>query len=381
LSESYHCTPIGSIRNLLARFRLRSVFLGSCLFILLEFTTHSQAFSPPAQEYPRSGGFISPNVTLFAPSIFLAPPGPDRALRSITDFERQIGFYRALLFHPEISPNLQGIIDMMPPRQSTLLRAAEFYSNPAIPWIRKPGGEHEILVDGALSGQEFLFKATTAPSPIEIGQFRGWFTLKPASDSINPANPLTVLGTLGGEFLLNSYGLDRLVDVVAAALRQCYGDLEGPWDNAIGHFNQHDRAAIRRLRHDMPELSALLHRYFVITNVLDEFGGGRTGPEVLFNLKFAIRQSALAQFPHLERFYAKIGPRVRARIVFEDDQAERWTEISFNRGQIKLVFLDSTGLLQPFDADYKPVGNPLALAQVVRGHYRVRVALEYTHHP
>ncbi len=97
-------------------------------------------------------------------------------------------------------------------------------------------------------------------------------------------------------------------------LRELYGSLTPPWDTAPGQFNQHDRAALAHFARDMPALSGLVGHYLQIHNVLDEFSGP-SGPWVLFNLDFEIRDDALAPFPYLHAFYRDFISRVEAESV------------------------------------------------------------------
>ena len=379
LVELYHRHYNHSIRVLprLPAIRLNFVFLIFYSGLILFFGIDSITLAAPAIE-PVPQGFLPPTLTLFAPSIYLAPPGSDRASRSIAMFDSQIGFYRAVLFHPDLSTDLQNLVDAMPPHESTLVRAAEFYANPDIPWTRMPDGVHVVTVAGVRSDDDYTYRSAPVDTKITPGGFIGRFALRPTGTPSTDQNPGSVVGTLGGEFLLDSYGVDGLIDVAAAALRQCYGDLHGPWDVEPGSFNRHDRAALDRIRRDMPDLSAQLHRYFRVSNVVDEFAGGPAGPDVLFNLEFQVRDGALAKFPHLEGFYTRIGPRAHVLVTVEDDASARWAIIEFDRGLIRIVFLDSAGMLRPFNAQYAAAGDPLAIAAIDRGRYHVDMSFDYT---
>jgi len=80
-----------------------------------------------------NAGFAPDSRTLFAPILYLAPPGPARASRAIVILNRQLDFQRKISFHPKLAPALQDVLDQLPPRQSTMIRAAALYSKPAIP--------------------------------------------------------------------------------------------------------------------------------------------------------------------------------------------------------------------------------------------------------
>src|SRR5208337_3687402 len=108
-----------------------------------------QRAKPPASAQPLiNAGFAPDSRTLFAPVVYLAPPGPARASRAIVILDRQLDFQRKISFHPKLAPALQDVLGLLPPRQSTMIRAAALYSKQDIPWRDQPDGTHEILVTG-----------------------------------------------------------------------------------------------------------------------------------------------------------------------------------------------------------------------------------------
>jgi len=336
-------------------------------------STVSKAAQPPA------GGFAPPKVTLFAPMLALVPAGPSRAARATSLFDHQTGFYRRFIFHPEFSLQLQKVTDQMPPRGATLLMAPRLYSRDDIAWQHGVDGAHSIHVIGTPDGPHYLFALAKGPAAqIEPNQFRSAFTLRPLDNFDSTPWPLSVIGTLDADLRLDGYDSHSVVDVPAAFLRECYGDLREPWDIAPGEFNHHDRAALDRLRIQMPTLYARLRPYLHLNNLLDEFASSDGVPLVLVDLDAQIHPEAFARFPHFAAFYSRIAPRVDVRTTIDDGAGHRWAYIRFNRGRLRLVFMDFDGMLRPFDAHFRPAGSPVALDALTRGSYRVTMQLHYT---
>jgi hypothetical protein len=327
---------------------------------------------------PRDGGFAPAQTILFAPLLQLVPPGPGRAARAINLFDQQASFYRRILFHPILTPELSKVTESMPPRGATLLLAASLYSRNDIPWRHEPDGAHRLAVTGAAAGTNYLFAlAPPEPLPIEANQFRSNFTLRPIVDAAGET-PSSVIGELAAKLRLDGYDPHSSVDLPAAMLRECYGDLKGPWDTIPGRFNSHDRAALDRLRRDMPTLYSRLQPYFQVRNVLDEFAPVSGAPRVLMNLDAQIRPAAFNRFPHFAAFYSRIAPRVDVTIIADNPEGGQWGRIRFDRGRIQMVFLDSSGMLRPFDSSFAPRGPALAPEAAIHGSYRVTMRLHYT---
>ncbi len=112
---------------------------------------------PRQRQRPPIPGFAPDSRTLFAPIIYLAPPGPARASRAIAIFDRQLDFQRKISFHPKLAPALQDVLVYLPPRQSTMIRAAALYSKPEIPWRDGPDGTHQICVAGRPDDTNYLY--------------------------------------------------------------------------------------------------------------------------------------------------------------------------------------------------------------------------------
>jgi hypothetical protein len=324
---------------------------------------------PTSPAVPSSHGFAPDNRTLFAPIILLAPPGPARATRAIAILDRQIDFQRKLSFHPKLGPSLQHVVDELPPRQSTMIRAAALYSKPDIPWHDKPDGTHEILVAGRPSDRDYLYTlAEQWRSPEEPERFSGVFGLKPASSS-TPDNVVSVTGTLAGELMIDTYGIGALIDASADALREVHGDLQPPWDSAPGTFNHHDRAALDRFHRQMPHLAAKFDHYFKFNNLLDEFNSP-AGPIVLFNVDAEVRLDALKKYPQLYDFYRKLVPAVTAKSEIIDSHGNYWMREAFDHGHIHFTIMLRNGLLTPFNASMQPAGDSVALNEISHGGYR-----------
>ena len=125
-------------------------------------------------------GFAPPRQTLFAPVLAFVPPGPDRAARAIDAINRTIPFARRFFFRPEFNPELEHVIDQMPPRASTLIRAGALYADVGIPWRRKAGSVHEIAVTGRPDNSDFAFSIVPEyAQPIAPFNFAGVFAVTP----------------------------------------------------------------------------------------------------------------------------------------------------------------------------------------------------------
>src|SRR5262249_4915532 len=199
-----------------------------------------------------ASGFAANDESLFAPVVQLAAPGSDRAARAITIFDRQIEFQRRIAFHPEWDESLDKIVEQLPPRQSTLIRAASLYSRDDIAWNILPEGVRQISVSGAPDGASYRYRLTKKYTSPEVPtDMSGAFTLKPSPESVDHGGR-AVDAALGGEILMDTYGAGAAVDFGSSALRQVRGDLQAPWDTVPGEFNHHDRAALARLHEQMP---------------------------------------------------------------------------------------------------------------------------------
>ncbi len=333
--------------------------------------------APAKPRLAPASAFAPDNQTLFAPIVDLAPPGPARASHAIAILNRQLDFQRKISFHPKLSPALQDVVDLLPPRQSTMIRAAALYSKPEIPWREEPDGTHRICVAGRPSDDDYLY--TLSPdwrSPEEPARFSGLFGLKPSGDSA-PTSISSVTGTLAGELMIDTYGIGALVDASADALREVHGDLKPPWDSSPGAFNHHDRAALDKFHRQMPHLAAKFDLYLKFNNLLDEFNSP-AGPIVLFNVDAEVRQDALKKYPLLYDIYRKVVPAVTATSAILDSHGNFWMREAFDHGHIRFIMMIRGGLLTPFNAAMQPAGDGVALNEIARGSYRTLASVQVT---
>ena len=361
-------------------FRIAFVTLAAAIIITIcAITTYAASSPSPPAPTPTAAnpGFAADSRTLFAPIIYLAPPGPARASRAIAIFDRQLDFQRKISFHPKLAPALEDVLVYLPPRQSTMIRAAALYSKPEIPWRDGPGGTHQICVAGRPDDTNYLYSLVDAwRSPEEPARFSGVFGLKPATDS-TPDNISSVTGTLAGELMIDTYGIGALIDAFADLLREFHGDLKAPWDSAPGAFDHHDRAAMDRFHRQMPHLAAKFDHYFKFNNLLDEFNSP-AGPIVLFNVDMEVRLDALKKYPLLYDFYRKLVPAVTAKSDIMDSHGNYWMREAFDHGHIHFTIMLRNGLLTPFNAAMQPAGDSVALNEVARGSYRTLASGQIT---
>ncbi len=280
--------------------------------------------------------------------------------------DRQLQFQRRAL-HPEYSPALQDLFGKIPPRNSTLIRAASLYSDADIPW-NELDGKHQLCAQGYPHGENLY--VTTSPScenpkrPFWLGAY---FALKPPPELARSSSSLSsVIATFGGEISTDTFGFGAIVDSVAQILTAVYGTLAPPWDTAPGIYNRHDDAARERFRRDLPALDDKFHQYFKYDNILDEFDGPG-GPYVLFNFAAEVRSDALKKFPDLHKFYEEVAPAVTTTVEVLDDKDHYWMRSGFDHGRVWMIFMMRGGKLSAFDAAYHPIGEPLALASLRHG--------------
>lgn len=348
------------------------------MFLLLA----SAAFAAGTDGKPGSpvfpAGFAPPGQNLFTPIEMLTEPGPNRGARAVETFERALVFQRKISFHPELDPSLIAVRDRLPPRQSTLIRAAALYSQPDIAWQRQAPDTHYVAVSGRPRETDYLYSlAPTYRMPEVTGDFAGIFALRPAKPAAKGDSPTSVIGELGGRLHLNTFGAAQSLDAGAAELAEVYGTLAAPWDTALGVYNEHDRAAEARFKRDLPSLDERLNHYFQIHNLLDE-PRDRVGPYVVLNFDATVRDEALAPFPRLQSFYRRVAPRVTATAIVDDGSGKQWMREGFDRGHFRITFLIRDGKLTPMGADTRPAGPPLAIDKLATGHYRSTSSVRVT---
>jgi hypothetical protein len=318
-------------------------------------------------------GFVRRQRTLFAPVVAFAPPGPHRAARALAATDRASSFLRRVLFHPKLDPALDHLMARMPPRESTLIRAAALYADSSIPWSREADATHQIAVDGQNHGSAFVFSMAPAyVQPVAPFTFAGMLALSPTASQVWLAShpgPPTLIGRLDGDVSLQGFGAAAIVDGWAIALGEIHGDLKEPPDNSPGEFNGHDQAFLTRLKVNTPKFSARLAHYFAVDNVLDEFSTA-AGELVLVNIDAHVRDEALRPYPALYRFYTRFAPRVLMRSTIVDRSGNRWIDARFDHGRIRLQLAVYAGKLAPLGARVDGAGRPIALDQITRGHWR-----------
>jgi len=326
----------------------------------------------PAVSIPA--GFAQPSRSNLAPILELASPGPARAQRAMAVLDRQISFQRKAL-HPEYSPSLDHLFDKIPPRNSTLIRAASMYSRADIPWIES-NGTHQLCAEGYPSGETFY--VTTSPeckNPEPPFRLSAYFALKPPPGVARTSSSLSsVIGSFGGEIKTDTFGFGAMVDSIAQMLTEVYGDLAAPWDAAPGAYNHHDVASRDRFRRELPTVDDKFHEYFKYDNILDEFDAPG-GPYVLFNFAGEVQRDALKKFPDLYKFYNDVAPTFTAQVDVLDEKNNYWMRNGFDRGKVWLTFMVRNGKLSAFDGAYHPVGEPIALGSLRRGVNRTRSSI------
>lgn len=287
--------------------------------------------------------------------------------------DRQILFEHQVL-NPEYSPALDDLLDKIPARNSTLIRAASEYSRTDIPWLEIDGA-HELCAEGRPSGANFLV-STSPMCKITDQRFAldAYFALKPPGGVRHTSSSsASVIGTFGGQIKTDTFGFGAITDAVSAALTEVYGDLAPPWDTKPGAYNHHDDAARQRFQRELPTLDAKFHEYFKYDNVLDEFDAPG-GPYVLFNFVGEVRPDALKKYPALHAFYRDIGPAVTVQLDVTDDRGHFWMRDGFDRGKVWLQFMVRDGKLSAFDSAYHPVGEPVALDALRHGVNHTRTS-------
>jgi hypothetical protein len=329
----------------------------------------ASAASAAARHRVPGPGFAPDAETMFAFVVTLVPPGPDRARRAIAILDRQLAFQRRVTFYPVFAPTLQKVVDQLPPRESTLIRAAELYSKTDIPWEALPDGTHQIAVVGHPDGHDYQYSLTKEyQDPEQPAWLSAAFGLKPFSGAAGAA-VASVIGNLGGSLLIDSYGIGGMVDAAAALLREVHGDLKPPWDKVPGKFNHHDESALARLKRDMPTLAGKLDHYFKFDNIVDEFEVGGD-PVVLYNFDAEVRIDSLKPFPNLSTFYNNLAASVTQEYAIYDTHGNYWMRYGFQHGHTHWIFVVRDGLLVPFDKNFHPAGQGIALDRIDKGVHR-----------
>ncbi|HYA36500.1 MAG TPA: hypothetical protein VEF03_12820 [Candidatus Binataceae bacterium] len=329
---------------------------------------------PAAMSASFPAGFAPDGLTLFAPALEVVSPGPNRAKRALAVLDRQFAVQPLISFHPAYSDDLNALLEVLPARDSTLIRALSYYNDEAVPWRRLSDGSHAVFVKGSPRTNDFFYATSQRfIVPETPWHFAGEFVLKPTRGSSDADAPRSVIGTLGGELQTDTFGLGAMVDAAAAILRQTYGDLKPPWDTAPGQVNHHDKAAMDRFEQNFPNFNQHIKKYLTIENVLDEFDSPE-GPYVLYNLRGSINPEALRPFPHLSRFYDRIIPYVTADSTIVDEHGNTWMRTEMKSGRIAIIFMIRRGMLTPFNDRFEPAGSPIEIESLESGRYFTRAS-------
>jgi hypothetical protein len=322
---------------------------------------------------PIPAGFAPRDRTEFAPILQLVGPGPQRAERAMAVMDRQL-FFQRLTLHPEFSDSLQQLFDKIPPRNSTLIRAATEYSRTDVTWNVQPGGIHQLCVEGFPKDLTFFVTLSPpCPKPHDLFHLGAYFALKPPPGTQASGSPSSVIGTFGGEVVTDTFGFGAVVDAVAQMFGETYGSLQPPWDTKPGEFNNHDAASVQRFRRDLATLDDKFHEYLHYDNILDEFDGPG-GPYVLFNFSAHIKTDALKKYSNLLKFYEEVAPTLTTQMDLVDGNGNYWMRTGFDRGRIWTIFLIRDGKLSAFDANDHPVGEPIAIQSLRHGINRSRTS-------
>src|SRR5215472_13429505 len=294
--QRYHPQSRQTITRLsTATLRCASV---ACATLLVFAGTGIACAEIPASYQVPAPGFSSQAETIFDTVLALAAPGPFRAQRSLAIADRQLDFQGKIWLHPEFSPPVRKLLDQLPPRQATIIRAASLYSRKDIAWSELPEKAHQVSVIGRPEQESYLYDlATKYQNPDLPFHMSGAFTLKPVLGSVD-GDIRAVDGQVDGDLLTNTYGASGGLAFLAALLRFMHGDLCAPWDTQPGVFNHHDRAILDRFHTDFPNFSAKVEHYVKFRNVVDEFAGSGD-PVVLFNLDAELQTNSLKPFPQL----------------------------------------------------------------------------------
>jgi hypothetical protein len=286
--------------------------------------------------------------------------------------DRQLNFQRHAL-HPEYSPSLDHLFDKIPPRNSTLIRAASMYSRADIPWT-EANGTHQLCAEGYPRGENFYVTTSDCERTEQPFRLDAYFALKPPPGVARTSSLPSVIGTSGGEIRTDTFGFGAVVDSVGQMLTEVYGDIAPPWDTAPGVYNHHDVVARDRFRREMPTIEAKFHQYFKYDNILDEFDGPG-GPYVLFNFAGEVQPDAFKKFPDLYKFYRDVAPALTTQVDVLDEKTDYWMRTGFDRGKVWLTFMVRGGKLSAFDAAYHPVGEPIVPGSLRHGINRTRSSI------
>ena len=282
----------------------------------------------------------------------------------------------ALSATPEYSPALDQVLEKLPPRNSTLIRAASMYSRDDIPWIEHEA-THQLCAEGyPVEGKFFVTVAPSCKDPEQRFRLGAYFALKPPAGIRDvSASVSSVIATFGGEMKTDTFGFGALVDTVAQSVAEVYGSLAPPWDTAPGVYNHHDDVARDSFRHELPALDEKFHEYFQYR----KSSMSSTVPAALTSCSTSPARSAPTRSRNIRHCTNVPGSRTcgdDGRYVLHA-KADYWMRSGFDRGRVWMIFMVRGGELSTFDAAYHPVGQPLAMESLRHGlthtHTTIRI--------
>jgi hypothetical protein len=362
MDSRFHSANLTTRGNLTSYQSYRALTIGLLLVALGTLSGWAQPLSPFATR-----GFAPPGQHLLAPLLRLAPAG--HASEAMQIFDRIHQLDRKLILHPALSPQLQALLDKLPPPEVISIEMPSLYNDADISWRSTGAGSRYLPFDAKPSGADYVYGLAGKPDPpIEPGLMEGTLTLIPQPQGAAPPVASVVSILKGLLYISDSMTPERGIDTALAFGREIYGTLAPPWDERPGIFNQHDKAALARLKRDLPATAERLEHYFEIHNLLDEFSDG-TGPWVLFNLDAEVRDAALAAFPKLQEFWRETAQHIDAQSIVRDGSGHRWLLAGLHHGHITLTFVLRDGRPAPMDPQGRPAGAPIRFEQIEAGHF------------
>ena len=177
-----------------------------------------------------------------------------------------------------------------------------------------------------------------------------------------------MIGTFGGQIKTDTFGFGGVVDAVAACChRSLWRRSRRPGIPCPASTTITMSLPASRFRRDMPTLDDKFHEYFKYDNILDEFDGSRRPLCALQLRRRGPARRASGSFPTSYKFYNDIDPTLTAEFDILDDARPLLDAQRLRSRQDLAVFMVRDGKLSAFDADYHPVGEPLALESLRAG--------------
>ncbi|HEY2104801.1 MAG TPA: hypothetical protein VGH29_03410, partial [Candidatus Binataceae bacterium] len=225
----------------------RHIFRHSFTFIVMAagWALWARAQPPPAG--PNPPGFAPPSQNLLTPLLRLAPPGrPDLALQT---FERIHDLDRKLILHPALSPGLRGLLDKLPAPEVIPIEMGSLYADSHIPWRSAPSNAHFLAVDGHPDGAAYIYDLASRSDPPQLpNDLEAVLRVIPQAHQGPPPAQSVTAELKGSLYISGAMAPDSAMDTALGFEHEIYGTMAPPWDQKPGAFNQHDQAAIARLR-------------------------------------------------------------------------------------------------------------------------------------